>query len=38
MPGTLPMTALPAMNFSLPASHIFGWPGAAVYGYGFECR
>ena len=38
MPGTLPMTALPAMNFSFAASHIFGWPGAAVYGNGFECR
>ena len=32
------MTVRPATYGSLPASHSFGWPGAAVFGYGLVCR
>ena len=32
------MIVWPATYGSLPASHSFGWPGAAVFGYGFVCR
>ena len=28
----------PTRYGSLPASHSFGWPGAAVFGYGLVCR
>ena len=28
----------PRRNGSLPASHSCGWPGDAVFGYGFVCR
>src|SRR5581483_11920892 len=35
--GTLPITARLWMYASWPASHDDGWPGAAVYGYGFQC-
>jgi hypothetical protein len=38
LPGTLPITVRPLMYRSLPASHSCGWPGEAVFGYGFECR
>ena len=38
LPGTLPITLRPTRNGSLPASHSFGWPGEAVFGYGLECR
>ncbi len=38
LPGTLPNTTLPTLNGSLPASHSNVWPGAAVFGYGLECR
>ena len=38
VPGALPMTCLPTTKGSLPASHSFGWPGEAVFGYGLVCR
>ena len=34
LPGMLPITVLPAANFSFPASHSRTWPGPAVFGYG----
>ncbi len=34
----LPITVLPRAYGSLPASHSFGWPGEAVFGYGLACR
>src|SRR5207248_10407459 len=36
--GAAPMTRRPERYRSFPASHSAGWPGAAVYGYGPECR
>ena len=38
VPGALPTTLRPTGNGSLPDSHSLGWPGDAVFGYGFECR
>jgi hypothetical protein len=38
VPGAVPTTVSPRTKGSLPASHSFGWPGAAVFGYGLECR
>ena len=38
LPGRLPIVGRAVAWRSLPASHSCIWPGAAVFGYGLECR